>query len=51
MKLAISDTLRIAAGLVELGNDRLAAVIERLTAAQRVAAIEEQTGAPFAQRP
>ncbi len=43
MELAISDRLRVVAGRIHLGDDRLAAMVNALTSAQRVAAIEEQS--------
>ena len=43
VKLAVADRLRVVAGGVDLGDDRLVAMIDRLASAQRVAAIEEQS--------
>src|SRR5579862_2789813 len=49
MKLAISDGLGIVPRAIHLRNDRLVTVIHALASAQRVAAVEEQSGVLRAQ--
>ena len=44
MKLAISYGLHVVRSFVEFAHDRLAPKIDRLAPAQRVAAVDEQTG-------
>jgi len=44
VKFAIADRLGIVAGRVDLRHDRFVPVVNRLTPAQRIAAIEEQSG-------
>ena len=50
MKLAISNRLRVVAGGVDIGHDRLGPPIDGLAAAQRIAAIEQQSRPALAQR-
>src|SRR5579884_1173079 len=50
MKLAVTHRLRVVAGAIDFGHDRLAAVIDGLTAAKRIAAVEQQSRIAFAQR-
>jgi hypothetical protein len=49
VELAISDRLRVVTGGVEFGQHRFATMVHRLTAAQRVATVEEQARIALAQ--
>ena len=50
VELAVADRLRVVARGVHLRDDRLVAMEHALTAAQRVAAVEEQSRPLRAQR-
>src|SRR5579883_2087057 len=51
VKFAVAHRLRVVAGGIDFGQDRLAAAIHRLTSAQRVSAVEEQARLRVAQLP